>query len=104
MLEDESAPLPPDPRTDAIFRVIFGAILLFGGGFFALEFVHWLAHGGLPKFLLGLLIASALFLILVIWSQFLSAGSRLFRTMPVVYATVGFLTALGFLAIHFMST
>lgn len=100
MIEDESTPLPPDPLMDAVMRVIFGGILLFGGGFFALEFVHWLAHGGLPVFLLGLLGASALLLVLVLWSQLLSAGSRAFRTMPVLYATVAFLTALGLFALH----
>lgn len=102
MVEDESAPLPPDPRSDAVLRILFGAIVLLGGGFFALEFVHWLAHGGLPKFLLGLFTASALFLLLVLWSQFLSAGSRRFRSMPATYATMGLLTALGFLALHFL--
>jgi hypothetical protein len=99
---DESAPASADPQLDAVLRVVFGAILLFGGGYLALEFVHWLAHGGWSSFLWGLLIFGGVFLLLVVWSQILAVGTRRFRSMPVIYATIGCLTALGFLGLHFL--
>ncbi len=100
-LEDETQPLPPDERLDATLRVIVTGVLLLGGGFFLLEFVHWLANGGLRPFLIGLFSLAAFFLILVLWSQLLASGGRQLRGRPLLYSFLGLLTVAGLIAQHF---
>lgn len=101
--EDESRPLPPDARLDATLRVVVGTVLIVGGGFLLLEFVHWLAHGGLRPFLIGTAISLVFFFFLVLWSQFLARGGRSLRRKPSLYSLLGIATALGILIQHFLT-
>lgn len=101
--EDESKPLPPDQKLDATLRVIVGGIILIGGGFLALEFVHWLSNGGLKPFLFGLAITTAFFFLMVLWSRLLAHGGRSLRKTPLLYALLGLLTAAGILIQHFLA-
>lgn len=100
--EDESQPLPPDPQLDAVLRLVVGLILLVGGGFLLLEFVHWLFNGGLRPFLIGSTGLSAFFLLLVFWSRLLASGGRNLRQRPFLYAIFGLLTIAGILLQHFI--
>ncbi len=100
--EDESRPLPPDPQFDALVRFIVGGILLLGGGFLLLEFIHWLANGGLKPFLMGTLCVTLFFFFLVLWSRLLASGGRSLRRRPTIYAAFGLLTTLGILVQHFL--
>ncbi|MBK1832776.1 hypothetical protein [Roseibacillus ishigakijimensis] len=99
--EDESQPLPPDPKLDAFLRILVGAVILLGGGFLLLEFVHWLAHGGLRPFLVGAAFTVVFFYLLILWSRVLSAGGRALKQRPSLYAFLGLLTAIGLLVQHF---
>ena len=101
--EDESRPLPPDPQLDATLRVVVGAVILLGGGFFLLEFVHWLANGGLKPFFTGVAFVTIFFFLLVMWSRLLASGGRNLRRKPSLYAILGLLTAAGVLIQHFMA-
>ena len=101
--EDETRPLPPDKRLDATLRFIVGAIILLGGGYFLLEFVHWLVDGGLKPFLIGAAFVTVFFFLLVLWSRLLAHGGRNLRRKPSIYALLGVLTAGGFLIQHFMT-
>ncbi|MDQ8189499.1 hypothetical protein [Roseibacillus persicicus] len=101
--EDESRPLPPDARLDATLRVVVGAVILIGGGFLLLEFVHWLANGGLRPFLIGAAFTAIFFFLLVLWSRLLSQGGRALQKRPSLYAVMGALTAAGILIQHFMA-
>ena len=100
--EDETRPLPPDQKLDSSLRVIVGGIILIGGGFLVLEFVHWLTNGGLKPFLIGTAFLAVFFFLLILWSRLLAQGGRTLRQKPSLYAVLGFLTALGILAAHFM--
>lgn len=101
--EDETRPLPPNQRLDAILRVVVGGILLIGGGFLLLEFVHWLANGGMKPFAQGLVFVLGFFFLLVLWSLFLAKGGRSLRKRPSLYALLAGLTALGILIQHFLA-
>ncbi|MGJ8723685.1 MAG: hypothetical protein ACSHYB_03930 [Roseibacillus sp.] len=101
--EDESRPLPPDHQLDATLRVVVGAIILLGGGFFLLEFVHWLVNGGFKPFLTGAAFVTIFFFLLVLWSRLLAHGGRSLRRKPSVYALFGLLTAGGILIQHFLA-
>lgn len=102
MLDDESRPLPPDARLDTTLRILVGLLLVVGGGFFLLEFVHWLANGGLRPFLVGAVLTSLFFFVLVLWSRLLSQGGRALQRRPSLYAVLGLLTAIGILLQHFL--
>ena len=101
--EDESRPLPPDPQLDATLRFVVGAVILLGGGFFLLEFVHWLVSGGLKPFLTGIAFITVFFFLLVLWSRVLARGGRNLRRKPSLYALLGLLTAGGILIQHFLA-
>lgn len=101
--EDESRVLPPDERLDAILRVVVGGILLFGGGFLVLEFVHWLVNGGAKPFLTGLALIGAFLFLMVLWARLLSHGGRSLQRRPALYAGLGVLTAIGILIQHFLT-
>ena len=101
-LEDESRQLPPDPRLDSTIRVVVGAVVLVGGGFFLLEFIHWLVHGGLKPFLMGVAVVGAFFFLLVLWSRFLAGGTNSLRRRPLLYGACGLLTAGAMLILHFL--
>ena len=103
MIEDETRPLTADPKLDSFVRFVVGAVLIFGGGFFALEFIHWLAHGGLPDFLIGSVVAGLIFFGLVLWSCLLSDGSRFLRSRPAAFLLVGLLVAGGLIGHLFIS-
>jgi hypothetical protein len=100
--DDETRPLPPDQRLDATLRVIVGAIILVGGGFLVLEFVHWLVNGGLRPFLTGAAFTIAFFFLMILWSRLLAHGGRSLRRRPSLYALLGLVTALGILLQHFL--
>lgn len=104
MPEDETRPLPPNQRLDAVLRVLVGGVILIGGGFLLLEFVHWLANGGVKPFLAGAGFAAAFFFLLVLWSRLLAHGGRSLRRKPTLYALLGLLTALGILLQHFAAS
>lgn len=101
--EDETKPLPPDHQLDATLRVVVGAVILLGGGFLLLEFVHWLVNGGLKPFLTGAAFTAIFFFSLVLWSQLLARGGRSVRRKPSLYVFLVLLTAGGILAQHFLA-
>ncbi|MEM9080188.1 MAG: hypothetical protein AAGC74_05785 [Verrucomicrobiota bacterium] len=101
MPEDETLEELPDPTLDRILRVVTTAILIFGGGYLALEFTYWLTHGGFQPFLLGSAFIAALFFLLIIWARILARGVSSLRTRPLIFALFGLATALGILAQHF---
>lgn len=103
MIEDETRPLPADPRLDVVVRMGVGAVLIFGGGFLALEFLHWLAHGGWPKFLIGSAVAAVFFFFLILWANFLAKGSRLLRSKPAAFTLIGLLIAGGVISHYFIA-
>ena len=100
--EDETEPLPPDAKLDATVRVVVGGVTLIGGGFLLLEFVHWLANGGLRPFLLGAAFTTVFFFLMILWSRLLSQGGRALQRRPSLYAIFGLLTAGGIIAQHFL--
>ena len=103
MIEDESRPLPDDPKFDVIVRFIVGGILIFGGGYFALEFLHWISHGGFSDFLTRSAIAVLIFFGLVLFSCALAKGSSFLRSRPAGFLLVGILVAGGLLG-HFLTS
>lgn len=80
-----------------------GAVLIFGGGFLALEFLHWLAHGGFSKFLIGSALAIVFFFFLVLWANFLAKGSQILRSKPAAFALIGLLVAGGVISHYFLA-
>ena len=83
--------------------MVVGAVILVGGGFFLLEFVHWLVNGGFKPFLTGVAFVTVFFFLLVMWSRLLATGGRNLRRKPSLYAFLGILTAGGILIQHFLA-
>lgn len=91
-----------EPLTDRSLRAATILVLLAGGTFSALEFVHWLVHGGFGPFLIGTAFALLLFFLLVLWSRLLSKGFQGLRSRGTILALGGLVITASFLFEHFL--